>query len=184
MVTLLFLSGSSQLGSTNWRLPRAAAALASRTLHGRVTSNLLELDDLDLPTYEVAASEVPRRLAALKQAIVRADGIFMSSDEYTGAYSTMFKNAVAWLRRDALDKAVFGGSRVALVSMAARGAGGLRGHPALRQLLEELGAEVISQHLELGTDTSAFDREGNLLPRFERQLLNGCLAKLVTAQGS
>jgi NAD(P)H-dependent FMN reductase len=181
MVSLLFLSGSSQLGSTNWRLPRAAAALAARAFAGRVTSNVLELDDLDLPTYEPEGA-VPHELNPLKQEISRADGIFMSSDEYTGAYSAMFKNAVAWLMRDTPDKPPFGGLRVALVGTAARGAGGLRGHPALRQLLEELGAEVISQHLELGTDVGAFDREGNLLPRLEKQLVSGSLAKLVAEQ--
>ena len=179
MLTLLFLSGSSKLGSTNWRLPRGAAALAARAFPGRVTSNVLGLDELDLPTYEATGGEVPHQLDPVKQAIARAGGIFMSSDEYTGAYSATFKNTVAWLRRADPDKPVFAGLRVALVGTAARGAGGLRGHPALRQLLEELGAEVISQHLELGTDAGAFDREGNLLPKLEKQLLGGCLAKLV-----
>lgn len=108
-------------------------------------------------------------------------GIFMSSDEYTGAYSAILKNAIGWLRRSDSELCTpFHGMPVALCATSARGAGGLRGHPALQQWLRELGAPVIPQQLDLGTSGSPFDREGRLFPKAQRQLLSGCLGKLCT----
>ncbi|MBR0706948.1 NADPH-dependent FMN reductase [Bradyrhizobium liaoningense] len=177
---LLFLSGSSRIGSVNWRLASAAADLALQSFADRIDVVGLDLSELDLPNCEKATGhDWPNDLARLKEAFDGVAGVFMSADEYTGSYSAILKNAIGWMRRsDPEMRTPFAGMQVALCGSATRGVGGLRGLPALRQLLRELGALVIPQHLELGTSESAFDGEGRLLPKLQRQLLDGCLGKL------
>lgn len=180
MTRLLFLSGSSHIGSANWKLASAAAAIAKRSFGDHIEPVSLDLMQFDLPNFENASEhDRPEEAVRLKAAFDGVSGIFMSSDEYTGTYSAILKNAIGWLRlSDPGLRTPFDGMQVALCGTSGRGAGGLRGQPALQQLLLELGAVVISQHLELGTSDSRFDREGRLLPKAQRQLLDGCLGKL------
>lgn len=180
MIKVLFLSGSSHIGSANWKLANAAAVTAREYFGDRIDPVGLDLMQFDLPSFENALEhDRPDEVIRLKSSFNGAVGIFMSSDEYTGAYSAILKNAIGWLRLiDPGHRTPFDGARVALCGTSGRGAGGLRGQPALQQLLLELGAVVISQHLELGTSESPFDRVGGLLPKAQRQLLDGCLGKL------
>lgn len=182
LIKLLFLSGSSHIGSPNWKLASAAAKIAKQSFGDRIDAVALDLMQFDLPNFEKASEQSrPEGVMRLQTEFDGAAGIFMSSDEYTGGYSTVLKNAIGWLRRsDPQFSTPFRGIRVALCATSARGAGGLRGQPALQQLLRELGALVIPQQLDLGTSESPFDREGRLLPKAQRQLLNGCLGKLCT----
>lgn len=183
MTRLLFLSGSSQAGSVNWRLARAAAELAQRAFRAAVSTIVVDLADFDLPAYSVERRATPEAravVARLKAELAACDGIFMGSDEYTGMYSTRLRTAVDWLGSDLPDGAgLFDGVVIAVCGASLRGVGGLRGQPALHQMLAEQGAIVISQQIEIGTASSPFDAEGRFLPRVERQLLGGALARLV-----
>lgn len=176
---LLFLSGSSQVGSANWKLASAAAAIVKQSFD-HIEPVELDLMQFDLPNFENASgNDQPAEVLRLKAEFDGTAGIFMSSDEYTGTYSAILKNAVGWLRlSDPNHRTPFDGVRVALCGISGRGVGGLRGQPALQQFLGELGAVVMSQHLELGTSESPFDGEGRLLPKAQRKLLEGCLGKL------
>lgn len=180
MIKLLFISGSSHVGSANWKLASAAAAIAKQSFGDRIDAVGLDLMQFDLPNCENASGESrPEEVVRLRAAFDGVAGIFMSSDEYTGAYSAILRNAIGWLRlSDPKLSTPFHGMRVALCGTSARGVGGLRGQPALHQLLRELGALVVPQQLELGTSESPFDREARLLPKAQRQLLDGCLGKL------
>lgn len=180
LIKLLFVSGSSHVGSANWKLASAAATIAKQSFGDRIAVGSLDLMQFALPNFEkVSEHDRPEDVIRLKAAFDGVSGIFMSSDEYTGSYSAILRNAIGWLRLiDPELRTPFDGMPVALCGTSARGAGGLRGQPALQQLLRELGALVIAQHLELGTSESPFDREGRLLPKAQRQLLDGCLGKL------
>lgn len=178
---LLFLSGSSQVGSANWRLATTAADLAKRSFPDRIDPVLIDLLQFDLPNYEQGTPDtgIPADAERLRRFFDDVSGVFMSSDEYTGAYSAILKNAIGWLHLiDPNQSTPFRGMDVALCATASRGAGGLRGQPAMQQMLGELGASVMTQTLELGTSESAFDRDGRLIPKAERQLLAGSLGKL------
>jgi NAD(P)H-dependent FMN reductase len=176
---LVFISGSSHVGSTNWKLAPAAAELA-KSCFSHVEPIGLDLTQLDLPNFEhQAPHDAPAEVATLRSLLDSAGGFFVSSDEYTGAYSAPLRNALGWLRlTDADHQTPFRGAMVALCGTAGRGAGGLRGQPALQQLFRELGATVISQQLELGSLDGPFDAAGQLLPKLSRQLRDGCLHKL------
>lgn len=188
MTKLLFFSGSSQKNSMNTRLLRAAANLASTKFGDGIVVTRINLADFDMPAYDgrqVSVEDMPRNGRELYELLIANDGIFMGSDEYTGSYSARFRNAVAWIMAAQQNRAsIFKDKPVALCGTSARGVGGLRGLPALRQLLAELGAEVISQQISLGTSASAFDSAGELMPDFKKQLLDGSLGKLVHAVAS
>ncbi len=185
LLDLIFLSASSQAGSVHRRLATAAAALTNRKLQDEANAALIDLSSFDLPNFsehDDATNETPAGATALHDRLSRADGMFMSSDEYTGAYSALLKNTIRWLSSlDAQNETPLRGMPVALCGASSRGAGSLRGQPALAQLLGELGAHVIPQYLELGTAASLLDENGQLRQRFERQLVEGCLIKLVEA---
>ena len=185
MIDLIFLSGSSQIGSVHRRLAKAAAALTNRKFENQAYATLTDLSDLDLPNFsehDVATTETPIDAITLCNRLSQADGMFMSSDEYTGAYSAVLKNTIRWLSaRTAESETPFRGMPIALCGASSRGAGSLRGQPALAQFLGELGAHVIPQYLELGTSASLFNDQGGLHQRFEKQLVEGCLLKLVEA---
>jgi chromate reductase len=182
LVNLLFFSGSSQVGSVNARLAFAVAELVRRSADAAVTT--IDLSDFDLPNYAQAGQSgaLAADAVTLRGLLQGADGVFLSSDEYTGAYSAVFRNAVGWLTDEREGAgSVLRGKPVALCGASGGGVGALRGQPALAQLLREVGAEVISQQLELGTSPGPFDPQGQLLPKVERQLLGGCLARLLDA---
>jgi NAD(P)H-dependent FMN reductase len=185
LIDLIFLSASSQIGSVHRRLATAAAALTNRNFRNEAKATLIDLNSLDLPNFsehDDATDETPFDATVLRNRLSRADGMFMSSDEYTGAYSALLKNTIRWFSSlDAQNETPLRGMPVALCGASSRGAGSLRGQPALAQLLSELGAHVIPQYLELGTAASLLNDKGQLHQRFERQLVEGCLTKLVEA---
>lgn len=183
LVRLLFLSGSSQVGSVNSRLAGAAADLARRTFDAAVT--VIDLADFDLPNYARHAGrsdDLPGDVVKLRALLADADGVFLSSDEYTGTYSALFRNAVEWLtdERDGV-RPVLRGKPVALCGASSGGVGALRGQPALNQFLLEMGAPVISQNLRFGATLAPFGPGGQLLPKIEKQLLDGSLSALLAA---
>lgn len=183
LTNLLFISGSSQIGSVNWKLVAATAALAKRGYGDDIAVTTVDLLDYDIPNRNGAVTDqaaLPTGVVALRKVIADSDGIFMSSDEYTGAYSTQLKNAVGWLTQTDGDKqSLFDGKPIGLCGASIRGVGALRGLPALKQMLTELGAAVFSQHLEIGTSPNPFDSQGQLLAKVENQLLRGALGTLV-----
>lgn len=176
---LIFISGSSRVGSTNWKLAPAAAEIARNTFDN-VEPIALDPTQIDLPSFEHHGSQdIPAEVMRLQTLLASADGFFVSSDEYTGVYSSVLKNMVGWLRlADKDQQTPFRGALVALCGMAGRGAGGLRGQPALQQFFRELGADTVSQQLELGSLDGPFDATGQLASRIKKQLVEGCLSRL------
>lgn len=178
--TVLFMSGSSQVGSLNWRMVGAAASLAASEMRDAFTAVTLDLGEYDIPVFAEGTSHpVPDEVAALRKRIAEAEAIFMSSDEYTGAFSSVFRNAAGWIGHDVDGEGnLFAGKLITLCGAPVGGVGALRGHPALHQFLLELGANVYSQKFELGATARLFRQDGSLSPAAQRQLLQGALARL------
>lgn len=185
MTKLLFFSGSSRKGSANFRLVQAASKLMKRTFGDDVSITDIKLSDYDMPPYDSevdGGAELPENACKLRKILASSDGVFMGADEYTGAYSALFRNSIGWMMRDESDETpFFRGKVIALCGASPGGVGGLRGQPALHQLLSVMGAIVIPQHISLGTSSSPFDANGELLPRVEKQLQNGVIPRLYHA---
>lgn len=188
MRTLLFLAGSSLRGSVNTRLSAAASELVRSEF-----TDKLHVDEVDLMTYDLPSinpDEIDHAsLQALAEAFAKADGFFISADEYTGAFSTQFRLAMNWLILCETEKRpLISQKPAALVGAAPIGVGGMRGLPAIRHLLDAAGMEVISQQIRQGTRGGPVAPDGKLTEVAATQLLEGALGevllRLVPSRGS
>ncbi len=142
--TIVAFAGSARRDSLNKRLAmRAAYAADSHDARGI----FLDLADYPLPLYDgdLEASEgIPFNALALAKLIRDADGLFIASPEYNGAYSALLKNTLDWLSR--IDRDIL--SRPTAVASASPGSkGGVNGLQALRSVLEHMRVPVIEPQL-------------------------------------
>jgi chromate reductase len=100
MTRILGISGSLRAGSFNTALLRAAQDVAGpgielevATLHG------IPLYDGDLETRD----GIPAAVKTLKEKIIAADGVLISTPEYNNGVPGVLKNAIDWLSRPPAD---------------------------------------------------------------------------------
>lgn len=175
MVRIVGLSGSLRSGSFNTRLLHAAVASAPegveiepRTIHG------IPLYDADLEEAE----GIPPAVAALKEAIVAADGLLMVTPEYNNSVPGVFKNAIDWLSRPAGDIArVFGGLPVGLIGASPGAFGTTLSQSAWLPVLRTLGTSPwFGGRLMLTRAGSAFAADGTLAAEDGRARLEAYVA--------
>jgi len=91
-LSLLAISGSLRIASSNTRLLRAAARLAPPSS----TVTLFEGIELLPPFNPDREDPVPPTVSALRAAIARADALLISCPEYARGVPGAFKNAIDW----------------------------------------------------------------------------------------
>jgi NAD(P)H-dependent FMN reductase len=179
-IKLLAISGSSRQGSVNLRLLNAAATLA-RALGAEVTC--LDLRTLALPLYDgdlEAAEGLPAGCIELKKALVKHDALLIASPEYNGFFSPLLKNAIDWASRPHDGQpSPFSGKLAGLLAASPGALGGIRGLPAVRQLLSNIGVLVIPGQMSLPRAHEAFDARGALLDKGQNQMLERILNELL-----
>lgn len=184
MKKIAFISGSSRIDSVNWRLVGTTSKLAETQLSDQMTAVNIDVFEQDLPRFEMPTgpkAPLPDEVERLRTLVKSASGIFLSSDEYTGAYSTAFRNAAAWLSADIdSDGNLLLDKPIALCGTFMGGVGALRGHPALAQFLFETGAQVRSYKIPLGTSVTPFDVKGKLLPEVAEFMKRNVLGDLLS----
>jgi NAD(P)H-dependent FMN reductase len=180
-IKLLAISGSSRQGSVNKRLLDAAAN-AARALGAEVTC--LDLRTLFLPLYDgdlETAEGLPEGCIALKKALAEHDALLIASPEYNGFFSPLLKNAIDWASRPHNGQpSPFSGKLAGLLAASPGALGGIRGLPAVRQLLSNLGVLVIAGQMSLPRAHEAFDSQGALLDKDQNQMLERMLSELLT----
>jgi chromate reductase, NAD(P)H dehydrogenase (quinone) len=161
VVKLIGISGSLRAGSFNTALLRAAAQampggseLIVKTLHG-------------IPLYDgdVEASDgIPPAAAALKEAIVAADGVLLVTPEYNNSIPGVFKNAIDWISRPSTDiKRVFGDKPFALMGASPGGFGTTLSQAAWLPVLRTLGTRAwFGGRLVVSHAPTVFDQAGAL----------------------
>ena len=161
MVRLVGISGSLRRNSFNTGLLRAAQAavapraeLEVRTLHG------IPLYDGDVE----ARDGIPQTVAALKAAIVGADGVLLVTPEYNNGVPGVFKNGIDWLSRPAADiPHTFGGKPVALIGASPGGFGTTLAQTAWLPTLRVLGMTLWSGgRLLVSHAKTSFAEDGTL----------------------
>jgi chromate reductase, NAD(P)H dehydrogenase (quinone) len=134
---IIGLSGSLRKASFNTALLRAMQGLvpdgvefAVETVHG------IPLYDGDLEN----SAGIPPAVEKLKQAIIAADGLILSTPEYNGSMPGVLKNAIDWLSRPPSEIAkVFQGRPVGLIGASPGGFGTILGQNACLPVLHALG---------------------------------------------
>lgn len=161
MTTLIGLSGSLRKGSFNTALLRAAVGLTP----AGVELTIGTIAGIPLYNGDVEASEgIPQPVAALKDAIAKADGLLLVTPEYNNSIPGVFKNAIDWLTRPPADIArVFGGKPVALIGASPGGFGTILSQDAWLSVLRTLGTQPwFGGRLLVSRAGSVFDATGNL----------------------
>lgn len=164
------LSGSLRRGSFNGHLLRAAAKLAPVGMEIAVGT----IRGIPLYDGDVEASEgVPPLVAAMKDEIAAADGLFLVTPEYNNSIPGVFKNAIDWLTRPASDiPRVFGGKPVAFIGASPGGFGTILSQDAWLPVLRTLGTQPwFGGRLMVSRAHKVFDEAGAILdPAIEAQL--------------
>jgi NAD(P)H-dependent FMN reductase len=178
MTHILGISGSLRTGSFNTALLRAAAgmmpdgaSLEIRTLHG------IPLYDGDVE----AKDGLPAAAAALKEAIVAADGVLLATPEYNNGIPGVFKNAIDWVSRPPSDaKRVFGGRPFALIGATPGGFGTVLSQNAWLAVLRTLGTRAwFGGRLTIARAGSVFEAGGQLKDAAIQEQLRQFLAGFV-----
>src|SRR4051812_13006803 len=137
MPTILAIAGSLRAKSYNLMLLRAAVELAP------AGATIEPASIKDIPLYDgdlEAAHGVPPAVAALKDRIVRADGVLLVTPEYNNSLPGAFKNAIDWTSRPASDSArVYRGKPVGVIGATPGGGGTGLSQAAWLPVLRTLG---------------------------------------------
>jgi chromate reductase len=178
---LLALCGSSRTDSVNGRLLNTAIEF-TKTRDVEVTR--LDLRELSLPIYDgdlEASSGLPAGCIALKQALLEHQALLIASPEYNGFFTPLLKNAIDWASRpQAGQPSPFTGKVAGLLAASPGALGGMRGLPAVRLLLVNLGVLVTAGQMSLPRAHEAFDAQGKLLDASQQQMLERVLQELLT----
>jgi chromate reductase len=169
MSTLLVLPGVLRKASYNAALARAAVACAPAGCEARLGS----IRDIPLYDGDVEASGIPASVAALKDAVVAADGVLLVTPEYNNSVPGAFKNTIDWLSRPSKDiPRIFRGRPFGLIG-ATPGMGGTRlSQAAWLPVLRTLGTQLwTGGSLYLVEAGKAFDAAGVLVDTKVKELL-------------
>ena len=159
---LAIFSGSARQGSVNTKLAKVAERLS---VDLGATTKFLDLSSYDLPIYNNDLEDqqgMPEGAVRWKNDLASADGWIVSSPEYNGFIPPLLLNAMTWASRG--DPPGAGNmyatfqQKTAIVISASPGAmGGLRSLGPNRELLQNLGVNVLPQSVAIGGAYRAFD---------------------------
>ncbi len=165
MTTLLFLAGSASKNSLNKKLARHAADLASDK---GVEVKFIDLKDYEMPLYCTEwelENGVPDNAKKLKKLFQDADGFFIASPEYNSTFTPLLKNTIDWMSRPHEEGepmlSAYKGKIAAIGAVSPGPLGGIRGLPALRDLLSNIGVHVIPTQIAVG-GKDAMNDDGSL----------------------
>ncbi|MEO8213912.1 MAG: NADPH-dependent FMN reductase [Myxococcales bacterium] len=166
-MTILGISGSLRITSSNMAILRAAARLAPSATHVEIYDRLAEVPAFS-PDLDV--DPLPEPIVDLRARIARADALLISSPEYAHGMPGSLKNLLDWLvsALEALHKPV-------LVLSASPG-GAVFAHAQLLEVLRTMNLCVVDGGAHVFS-RSKLDPMGEVA---SRELLSTIAAALVT----
>jgi NAD(P)H-dependent FMN reductase len=99
-VSILLVSGSLRAGSTNVAVLRTAAAVAPDGVEAVLSTGMAELPHFN-PDDDAEGQPVHPAVAAMRNAVARADALLVCTPEYAGALPGAMKNLLEWTVGDA-----------------------------------------------------------------------------------
>lgn len=126
----------------------------------------IDLKALDLPLYDpdLESEHFPPAAQKLKNDLIAADAILITSPEYNGLLSPLLLNAITWATRG--EGRVYGGFKnkvVSLMSTSPGAMGGMRMLRSLQQMMQDMGAIVVPGNTSIGNAFHVFDRDGRIV---------------------
>jgi len=169
---LALISGSLRQGSFNTQLIGAAERVASKL--GAETT-LVDLAKYNLPLYhqDLEAEGFPQSALDLKAVLGETDAWIISSPEYNGFISPLLLNAYTWCSRGDKGRmyATFAEKSATVLASSPGAMGGLRTLNPHRELLNNLGVNVLPTSVAIGAAFKAFDADGNLVDPKQQSML-------------
>ena len=175
------ISGSLRKASLNKQLIGAADRVAKSL---GMDTTIVDLAHFNLPLYHQdleAEGNFPVDARALKAVLGEADAWIVSSPEYNGFISPLLLNAYTWCSRgddSGTMYATFRGKVASVLSCSPGAMGGLRTLNPHREILNNLGVNVMPQSVAIGGAFKAFDSEGNLVDEKQKAMLQGAVEAL------
>jgi NAD(P)H-dependent FMN reductase len=162
---ILVFSGSTRKDSMNKKLALEAAA-ELKNLGAKVT--YVDLKDFAMPFYDgdLESKGMPKEVKKFRDLMAASDAIVIASPEYNGSLSAILKNAIDWASRSEQGEAsrsCFKGKKFALMSASPSPYGGIRSLNHLRDVISQIGGEVVEKQVSVPNAYSAFDNEGHLV---------------------
>jgi NAD(P)H-dependent FMN reductase len=184
MAKILVFAGSTRTGSFNRKLVRAATESLE---NAGLEVTLAELGEYPMPIYDgdlETAQGLPEGARKFKDLLATHDGFLLASPEYNGFFPAVVKNLIDWVSRPQRGEkpgAALRGKVAALASASPAPSGGVRGLRSLRELLGNLAVTVIPEQVTIPKAFEAFDAEGRLARREDKEALDRLAADLSRA---
>jgi len=163
-VKVLAISGSTRADSYNRKLLMEAVELAKQ--NGAVVTDV-DLKDYALPFYDgdlEATQGMPENAKRLRQLMINSNTIIIASPEYNGSMAGILKNVLDWASRSENAKPsrdAFKGKKFIILSTSPGPGGGSRGLGHLKEVIENVGGNVIAQ-LSVPDYFKTFNSQGRL----------------------
>ncbi|MEO0547888.1 MAG: NAD(P)H-dependent oxidoreductase [Pseudomonadota bacterium] len=178
MTKIIIIPGSSREGSFNRKL--ASSIAKSIESHG-ATATEVNLSDYPMPIFNEdweSENGAPAEAKALAQLIAEHQGVVFVTPEYNASLPPLLKNTIDWLSRGVGVK-VYQDRVFALAACSPGGLGGIRCLSHLRDVLLNVGAEMITPQIAVGQANTAFNEDMTLSNERTAGMLDGLSATLV-----
>lgn len=181
MLKLLVIPGSTRRAAFSKQL---AKAIAGSSPEG-ATITVADLSDFAMPIYDGDFEEsegLPEGAVKLREVVKQHDALLFVSPEYNSSIPAVLKNTIDWLSRPYAAEpkvAVWPGKVAGLLSSSPGGLGGMRGLVHLRQILMNVGMQVVTEQFALGTAHEAFAEDGSLKSDRHRAGVDKVVASVV-----
>lgn len=173
-IKVLIFAGSTRKESFNKKLALEAADIARKD-GAKVT--VINLEDYPMPFYDAdleRTQKMPQNGKKFRDLMIQNDVIIIASPEYNASVSAVLKNDIDWASRGesgGSSRDAFKGKTFVLMSTSLGKGGGARGLNHLRDILNDVGANVMEQQLSVPNANNAFDAKGRLKdPKMRDQL--------------
>jgi len=180
---ILFLSGSTRIGSFNSALAKAAYEFAKTQ---NVDAEYIDLLDYELPLFnenEEAERGMHGNAKRLKQKFIEADGYFIATPEYNGSFTPLLKNTLDWLSRAHQENeaplSAYSNKAAAIGGASPGGFGAMRSLVPLRLLLSNLGVNMVGKQIAIAAAHEAFDENGKLRSERYQGMLEDIIITLI-----
>lgn len=171
---ILTISGSLRADSYNTQLARAAGQLLAK-MKPSIECSLLEWSDIPLMNEDIE-HPTPASIARIRQAVAKADGLWVFSPEYNHAIPGPLKNLFDWLSRpqDGSKASVLSKKPLALAGASIGSGGATHAQEQLVNLLSLLNANLMNTPRLSIANIASRAPEGTLtlstsLPYLEKQ---------------